>query len=395
MARGINRLSARRVATVTERGYHADGGGLYLQVTASGAKSWVFRFTLRGKTRDMGLGALHTVGLAEARTAAAEARQALLSGIDPLDARRAAQAARAGIPTFAEAAASYIAAQRTGWTNPKHAAQWATTLDTYAGPVIGAKPIDAITTTDLLAILLPIWEGKTETAARVRQRVEAVLDAEFARRHWEKPNPARWRGHLDKLLPKPSRVRTVRHFPALPYADLPAFMARLRAEPVIAARALEFLILTAARTGMVTGAKLAEIVGDEWRVPAARMKAKVAHTVPLVPAALAVIHAVPRVAGAAYCFPGDRHLKAHLSNGAMDALLERMGCAHVTVHGFRSTFKDWATEQTDFANEVSEAALAHVVEDKTEAAYRRGALLEKRRKLMEAWAAYCETATRA
>lgn len=392
MARGINRLSARRVATVTERGYHADGGGLYLQVTASGAKSWVFRFTLRGKTRDMGLGPLHTVGLAEARTAASEARQALLSGLDPLDARRAAQAARAGIPTFAEAAASYIATQRAGWTNDKHADQWTNTLETYAKKAIGAKPIDAVNTTDVLAILRPIWETKTETATRVRQRIEAVLDAEYAARHWERMNPARWRNHLDKLLPKPSKVRAVRHFPALPYAELPAFMVRLRAEVVIAARALEFLILTAARTNMVTGAKLSEIVGDEWRVPASRMKGKIAHTVPLVPAALAVVHVVPRVAGAAYCFPGDRHLKAHLSNGAMDALLERMGFAHVTVHGFRSTFKDWATEKTDFANEVSEAALAHVIEDKTEAAYRRGALLEKRRKLMEAWATFCETA---
>lgn len=391
MARGINRLSARRVATITERGYHADGGGLYLQVTASGAKSWIFRFTRARKTRDMGLGSLHIVSLADARAAADMARKALLSGIDPLDARRAAQAARAGIPTFAEAAVSYIATQRAGWTNNKHADQWTNTLETYAKKTIGAKPIDAVNTTDVLAILRPIWETKTETATRVRQRIEAVLDAEYAARHWERMNPARWRNHLDKLLPKPSKVRAVRHFPALPYTELPAFMARLRADTGVAARALEFLILTAARTGMVTGAKLAEIVGDEWRVPASRMKGKIAHTVPLAPVALGVIHAVPRVVGAAYCFPGDRHLKAHLSNGAMDALLERMGFAHVTVHGFRSTFKDWCTEQTDFANEVSESALAHVVEDKTEAAYRRGELLEKRRRLMEAWADYCTT----
>lgn len=388
MARELNRLSARRVATVTGAGYHADGGGLYLQMTASGSKSWIFRYTRAGKTRDMGLGPLHIVSLAEARSAAAEARKALLQGIDPLDARRSAAAAREGIPTFAEAASDYIESQRAGWTNPKHAAQWTTTLATYAEPTIGAKPIDAVTTTDLLAILQPIWETKTETATRVRQRVEAVLDAEYARRHWDRQNPARWRGHLDKLLPKPSRVRKVRHFPALPYDDAPAFTAKLRADTGIAARALELLILTAARTNMVTKARRPEVHGDLWTVPAERMKSKVQHQVPLVPEAQALLAALPVIAGSDYLFHGDRKLKAHLSNGAMDALLERMGYAHITVHGFRSTFKDWAAEQTDFPNEVSEAALAHVVEDKTEAAYRRGALLDKRRQLMEAWASY-------
>jgi integrase len=388
MARELNRLSARRVTTVTDAGYHADGGGLYLQVTASGSKSWIFRYTRAGKTRDMGLGPLYVVSLAEARSTAAEARKALLQGIDPLDARRAAMAARDGIPTFAEAAARYIEAQRSGWTNPKHAAQWTTTLATYAEPTIGAKPIDAVTTTDLLAILQPIWETKTETATRVRQRVEAVLDAEYARRHWDRQNPARWRGHLDKLLPKPSRVRKVRHFPALPYDDAPAFMAKLRADTGIAARALEFLILTAARTNMVTKARRPEIRGDLWTVPPERMKSGEEHQVPLVSQVLTLLEALPVIKGSDYLFHGDRKLKAHLSNGAMDALLERMGYAHITVHGFRSTFKDWASEQTNFANEVSESALAHVIEDKTDAAYRRGAMLKKRRKLMDAWAAY-------
>lgn len=389
MARALNRLSARRVATVTEAGYYADGGGLYLQVTPGGSKSWIFRFTRGGKTHDMGLGPLHTVGLAEARAEALLARKAKQGGINPLDARRAALAAKAGIPTFAEAAAEYIAEQAKGWTNAKHADQWTNTLEAYAMPTIGSKPVDAIDTNDVLAILRPIWETKTETATRVRQRIEAVLDAQYAARHWDKMNPARWRGHMDKLLAKPSKVRKVRHFPAMPYAQLPAFMAKLRANNYTAARALEFLILTAARTNMVSNACWPEIAGDMWIVPAARMKAGREHQVPLSRAALALLESLPRIKGSAYIFRGDRGLKAHMSNAAMDALLERMGYAHVTVHGFRSTFKDWAAEQTDFPNEVSESALAHIVTSKTEAAYRRGALLKKRRQLMTAWAEYC------
>lgn len=389
MARALNRLSARRVATVAEAGYYADGGGLYLQLTATGSKSWIFRFTRHGKTRDMGLGPLHTVSLAEARIVATAARKALLDGIDPLDARRAALAVKAGISTFAVAAAEYIAEQAKGWTNAKHAEQWTNTLDTYAMPTIGQKPVDAIDTTDVLAILRPIWETKTETATRVRQRIEAVLDAQYAQRHWDKQNPARWRGHLSKLLPKPSKVREVRHFPALPYKDMPAFMAKLRADTCTAARALEFLILTVARTNMVSKADWPEVDGALWTVPKERMKGKIEHIVPLSAAAVALLEALPRIKGSQAVFRGDRGLKAHMSNAAMDALLERMGYAHVTVHGFRSTFKDWAAEQTDFPNEVSESALAHVVKDKTEAAYRRGALLKKRRQLMEAWAKYC------
>lgn len=389
MVRAMNRLSARRVATVTAAGYYADGGGLYLQVTPSGSKSWVFRFTLSGKTRDMGLGPVHTIGLAEAREAATDARRLLLTGTDPLEARRAALAARSAIPTFRQAAAEYIAEQRKGWTNPKHAEQWSNTLDTYAMPAIGAKPVDAIDTADVLLILRPIWETKTETATRVRQRIESVLDAQYAQRHWDRQNPARWRGHLAKLLPKPSKVREVKHFAALPYGELPAFMGKLRGELAAAARALEFLILTAARTNMVSKASWPEITGDLWTIPRTRMKGKIEHVVPLAPAALALLDELPRLATSEAIFRGDRGLHTHMSNAAMDALLERMGYAHITVHGFRSTFKDWATEKTDFPNEVSESALAHAVKDKTEAAYRRGALLDKRRQLMEAWATYC------
>lgn len=388
MARALNRLSARKAATIEKAGYHADGGGLYLQVTATGAKSWIFRYTRARRTRDMGLGPLHTVSLADARIEATAARKALLAGDDPLDIRRAAQAAKDAMPTFSDAAALYIDQHRKIWTNPKHVEQWETTLRVYAGNAIGGKRVDEIDTADLLQVLQPIWSKKTETATRVRQRIEAVLDAEFAKRHIDRRNPARWRGHLDKLLPKPSRVRKVRHFPALPYAEMAAFMARLRSDSGVSARALEFLILTAARTNMVTKARRAEIIGDVWTIPAARMKAKIEHSVPLPTTAIDLVQSLPIIHGNDHLFHGDRQLKAHLSNAAMDALLERLGFAHVTVHGFRSTFKDWASEQTDFANEVSEAALAHAVEDKTEAAYRRGAMLDKRRALMQAWADY-------
>ncbi|MEO5811632.1 MAG: integrase arm-type DNA-binding domain-containing protein, partial [Rhodanobacter sp.] len=369
VARQLNRLSARRVATVTGKGYYADGGGLYLQVAASGSKSWIFRYERGGKVRDMGMGPTHTITLAQARVAATDARRALLSGTDPLDARRATMAAKAGVLTFDQAAAAYITAQAPGWTNPKHAAQWASTLATYASPTIGTKPVDQIDTNDVLALLRPIWESKTETATRVRQRVESVLDAQYAQHRWDKQNPARWRGHLAKLLPKPSKVSNVRHFPALPYADLPAFMVRLRADSCVAAYALQFLIFTAARTNMVSKASWPEIHGNLWRVPAARMKGKTEDfEIPLAPAALDLLESVPHVKGSGPAiFTGDRGLKAHMSNGAMDALLQRMGMAHITVHGFRSTFKDWAAEQTDFANEVSEAAMAHVIADKTEA----------------------------
>lgn len=393
MPRSLNRLSARKVATVTAAGYHADGGGLYLQVTPSGARSWVFRFTLRKRSREMGLGPLHTITLAEAREAATAARRQLLQGVDPIEARRADLAVKARIPTFAQAAADYIQAQAGGWSSPKHATQWATTLATYAEPFLGAKPIDQIDTSDVLAVLRPIWESKTETATRVRQRIESVLDAEYAQRHWDRQNPARWRGHLAKLLPKPSKVRKVRHFPALPYDQLPAFLVQLRAMPGTAARALELLILTAARTNMVTKARWSEIDGDLWTVPAERMKSGVAHEIPLSPPAQALVASLARHEGGAYLFPGDRGKNPHMSNAAMDVLLERMGFAHVTVHGFRSTFKDWASEQTDTPNEVSESALAHMIEDKTEAAYRRGALLAKRRQLMAAWADYCAPVT--
>lgn len=387
----INRLTARRVATVTDPGYHADGGGLYLQVTASGAKSWVFRYRFEGRRPEMGLGPLHVIGLTDARAAADAARKMVQSGQDPLAGRRAAAVATSSIPTFWEAAVAYIAERQAGWTNPKHAGQWTSTLETYAKPVLGDLRVDRIETDHILAVLRPIWATKTETASRVRQRIEAVLDSVTVQKKRTGENPARWRGHLAVILPKPSAVTKVENFAALPYAELPAFMAALRSRHGEAARALEFTILTAARTGMALGAMPGELdlAAGTWTVPGNRMKAKVAHTVPLSEPALAL--ARPRM-HRHLLFPND-HSSEPLSENAMLALLKRMGCGHVTVHGFRSTFKDWASETTDFPDDLSEAALAHRIRDKSKAAYKRGTMLEKRRELMVAWAMFCNRQT--
>lgn len=383
----LHRLTARRVATVTEPGYHADGGGLYLQVTATGAKSWVYRYRFEGRRPEMGLGPLHVVSLAEARAAAESARKAVQSGQDPLASRRSSAIASASIPTFWEAAVAYIDERRAGWSNPKHAGQWTTTLETYAKPLIGSMRVDRIETDHVLAVLRPIWTTKTETASRVRQRMEAVLDATTVQKKRTGENPARWRGHLAMILPKPTAVSKVENFAALPYAELPAFMAALRDRHGEAARALEFTILTAARTGMTLGAmpKEIDLSAETWTVPGQRMKAKVEHTIPLSPAALAI--AQPRMKRN-LLFPNDLTDEA-LSENSMLALLKRMGFGHITVHGFRSTFKDWASETTDFPDDLSETALAHQIRDKAKAAYKRGKMLKKRHSMMSAWSNYC------
>ncbi|HIE4188524.1 TPA: tyrosine-type recombinase/integrase [Stenotrophomonas maltophilia] len=383
----INRLTARRVATIAEPGYHPDGGGLYLQVTASGAKSWVFRYRFEGRRPEMGLGPLHVIGLADARAAADAARKMVQAGQDPLAGRRAAAVAMSSIPTFWKAAVAYIAERQAGWTNPKHAAQWTSTLETYAKPVLGDLRVDRIETEHVLAVLRPIWTTKTETASRVRQRIEAVMDSVTVQRKRTGENPARWRGHLAVILPKPTAVTKVENFAALPYAEMPAFMAALRFRRGEAARALEFTILTAARTGMTLGATPGEVdlSAGTWTVPGDRMKAKIEHTVPLSRQALAL--ARPRMQQD-LLFPNDLSNEP-LSENAMLALLKRMGYGHVTVHGFRSTFKDWASEITDFPDDLSEAALAHKIRDKAKAAYKRGTMLLKRQILMTAWSDFC------
>ena len=393
--RAINKLSARKVEALSKPGLYADGLGLYLQVSTFNTKSWLFRFMLDGKARKMGLGPCHTVTLAMAREKATEARRKLLDGIDPIDERAAVKMARkvnaAKAMSFRQCAEAYINAHKVGWKNEKHAAQWPATLEAYAYPVFGDLPVAAVDVGLVLKALEPIWTTKPETAGRVRGRVETVLDWAKARHYREGDNPARWRGHLDKLLPARGKVAKVKHHDALPYRDVHGFLADLHGMEGIAARALEFVILTATRTGEAIGATWQEIdlPGRVWTIPADRMKAGREHRVPLSDRAVAVLESLPREAGNPFVFVGGSKGKP-LSNMAMLMLLKkRMGRDGLTVHGFRSTFRDWAAEQTAYPNELVEMALAHTVSDKTEAAYRRGDMVEKRARLMADWATYC------
>ena len=384
MARPLHRLSARTVEKVTAPGRYSDGGGLYLFVTARGGRSWVFRYARAGKERDMGLGAVRDVSLARAREKAKVFRETLADGLDPADIRTPN-----AVPTFGEAADAYLAAMEGSWRNEKHRAQWRSTLDAYCSPLRDLK-VDRIETADVLGVLKPIWQDKAETAARVRGRIEAILDAATAHGQRKGDNPARWRGHLQKLLPA-RKTLTRGHHAALPFPEAPAFLADLREREAMAARALEFVILTAARTGEAIGATWREIDLDAalWTVPAARMKAGKEHRVPLSAPALAIMRALQPLASAPtdYVFPAARRGKP-LSNMAMAMLIKDRMKRAVTVHGFRSAFRDWAGERTNFPREVAEDALAHVNSDKVEAAYRRGDALEKRRALMEAWAGF-------
>lgn len=378
-----NKLSAIGAKSETRPGRHSDGGNLYLNVTATGARSWVFMYRFAGKQREMGLGSLLDVKLAQARDLAARARQTLKQGSDPLELRRRVTVER----TFGEAADAYVEAMRPQWSNRKHAEQWTMTLRDYAAPLRG-KPLQSIDTADVLEVLKPLWQTKPETAGRVRGRIESVLDAAKAAGHRSGENPARWRGHLDQLLPRRQKLSRGHH-EALPIDDVPRFMARVRARSGAAARALEFTILTAARTGETIGAQWDEFDLDRgvWTVPAARMKAKTEHRVPLSASALRIIRGMGEIAAGEFVFPGAREGKG-LSNMSMDKVL-RLEKLEVTVHGFRSTFRDWGAERTEFAHELLEMALAHTIKNKAEAAYRRGAMIEKRRALMEAWAAFC------
>lgn len=377
-------------------GYYPDGDGLYLQVSGSGSKSWIYRYTLAGKSREMGLGSLAVLSLADARDRRDEWRRLKASGVDPIEARRQQQAAErvrvAKSVTFRQAADKYIAAHRADWKNEVHAAQWPSTLERYAYPKLGDLPVSEIDTALVVEVLEPIWTTKPETANRLRGRIEAILDAAKALGQRDGENPARWRGHLKLLMAKRPRVR--RHHAALPYADMPEFMDELRRLEDLAARALEFTILTSARTTETLKARPEEfdLQARLWTVPAERMKAGRVHRVPLGDRAVEILEALApaRTGTKPYVFPG-RRADAQLSNMAMAKVLERMKRS-VTVHGFRSTFKDWARERTNFANEVSEAALAHVIGDETQEAYARGDLFDKRRKLMMAWERYCTEA---
>lgn len=413
VGRSQHKLSATAVAKLKTTGYYGDGGGLWLQVSQTGTKSWIFRFTISGRAREMGLGPYPDVPLAGrteqvadasggtrtivypgARDKAAECRNLTRQGIDPIEARQvqrsAVQEAAAKVLTFDQCAERYIEDNRAGWRNDKHADQWQSTLGAYASPVFGALSVAAVNTALVMKVLQPIWTTKTETAKRVRGRVESVLSWATVRGYRSGDNPARWRGHLDQLLPKPEKVTKVEHHAALPYAEIGGFMQRLRAEDGTAARAVEFIILTACRTSEALNAGRSEVdaAAAVWTIPAERTKAGRAHRVPLSKPALALVKQAIADPGSDYIFQGAKEGKP-LSNMAGLQLLKRMGRSDITVHGFRSTFRDWAREQTNFPREVVEAALAHVVADKTEAAYARGDVLAKRARLMDAWAAFC------
>lgn len=387
----IHKLSARKVES-SPPGKYEDGGGLRLVVSKSGARKWVLRYTLKGKRREMGLGSFPDVSLNDARTKAAEYRGMASNGTDPIKARRVEPAK---IPTFTACAGQYIRAHRRSWRNAKHARQWVSTLKTYARPVIGETPVDEIGTDEILKILTPVWTSKTDTAKRIQGRIENILDFAAARKYRDASNPARWRGHLDKLLPKPSRVRTITHHPAMPYIELPGFMETLRANDSVSASALRFLILTATRTGEVLNAKWNEIdlKARVWSISAERMKTRREHRVPLSDEAVSILTQLPRISGNPYLFPGSRHGRA-LSNMALLQLMRGMGYGvggekgPYVPHGFRSSFRDWSGEVSSFPRDVAEMALAHVIENKVEAAYRRGDLFEKRAMMMEAWANY-------
>jgi integrase len=381
------------ISRVKKPGRYGDGGGLVLQVSKWGTKAWLFRYERHGRERQMGLGPLHTISLAEARELATEKRKLLLRGLDPIEERNTERTARrleaAKAMTFDQCATAYIADNKVAWRNPKHRQQWENTLNTYVSPVMGALPVQAIDTALVTKVLQPIWSAKPETASRIRGRIETVLNWARARGFRDGDNPARWKGHLDSLLPARSKVQAVRHHPALPYAELPAFMAELRAREGISALALEWTILTCVRTGETVGARWSELDQDSWTVPAARMKGERDHRVPLCDRARQILELVPQEAGSDFIFPGAR-AKAPISNMAMLELLRGMRPG-LTVHGFRSTFRDWAAEKTIYQNHVVEMALAHAVGDKVEAAYRRGDLFEKRCRLMKDWATYCAT----
>jgi integrase len=385
MARSFNKLSDTYLRSGTLKvGRHSDGGGLYLNVSPSGTKSWLFMWVVAGKRREMGLGPYPAISLAKARNRASTCRTQLEDGLDPI-----AERDREAEPTFGKCADLFLESMEASWRNDKHRAQWRMTLDIYCEPIRG-KRVSSIDTEDVLKVLKPLWSTKPETASRLRGRIERVLDFAAARGWRNSENPARWRGHLKSVLP--ARVVLSRgHHAAMPYDDVPAFVAKLRNAAAMAARALEFLILTAARSGEALGATWAEIdLGARaWTIPALRMKAAREHRVPLSDRAVAILTQLAEARVSEFVFPGQKPGRP-LSATAMEMLLRRMKADQYTVHGFRSAFRDWAGDETQFQREVAEAALAHRVGDATERAYRRADALEKRRELMKAWERFCQ-----
>jgi integrase len=393
MVRAANRLSAKAVEKTTGPGMHNDGNGLYLRVTDTGARSWLFRFKLGGKERAMGLGAYPDVSLADARELAGDARKLARQGIDPIDARNASATSSKPVGmTFDQCCEAYVEAHKAGWKHAKTPKRWLATCTRYASPVIGKKPVSAVTADHIHEILKGIWTEKHETAITLRGRLEAVLDWATVKGYRDSANPAMWRGNLKHLLPSPKQVRKVKpikHHAALPWQKVPTFMAELRNREGFAARALEITLLCATRTMEAVAAERSEIHGDVWVVPPERAKTSKPHRIPLSTQAAAIFAGLPVVDGGRYLFPGNKKDQP-LSGMSMAMVLQRMGWRYqITVHGFRSTFRDWVAEETTFPREIAEMCLAHTVGSAVERAYRRSDLLEKRRQLMQAWADFC------
>jgi len=391
-AKPLTALSIRRA----KPGYVADGNGLYLQVTDSGARSWIYRYSLHGRRREMGLGAFPTISIATARNLAAGARSLVLAGDDPIEARGAERARKrlegARSITFTQAAEQFLQSHEGTWKNSKHRQQWRNTLATYADPVIGSLPVADVHTEEVIRLLDPIWKAKADTASRVRARVERVLDWAKVRGYRSGENPARWRGHLDKLFPARRKVRKVKHHAAVPIDDMSSVYARLSQSAGMAVMALRFAILTGARAGEVTGANWAELDLDTamWSIPASRMKAQREHRVPLSREAVGILREVKKVRANELVFPGYR-AGTKMSVSSLLTALKAAGGGAATVHGFRSTLRDWAAERTTIPREVAEMALAHTIGDKVEAAYRRGELMAKRSAMMQQWATFVRT----
>jgi integrase len=400
MGRSSIKVTAKQVDSLVKNnviGRHAVGEGVYLNIKPEGSISWVFRYQLDGRRRNMGLGAYHRTSftLADARRKADQLRNSLSNNVDPI-AQRHKVRVKAKVEqqkqsnTFQSCAEEYIEAKKAGWKNAKHLQQWQNTLITYAFPIIGKTPVSEIETAQVLKILKPIWTTKTETATRVRTRIELVLDYAEALKLRSGSNPARWRGHLAAILPSPRKIKKLKHHPALPYSELQPFMSRLSTTNGIGARALEIAILTASRTFEVLGATWEEFDLDKrvWTVPQERMKAGVEHRIPLSAAAMKILNVLHDGRISDYVFPNLTTGK-NLSNAGMSSVLKRMERTDITVHGFRSTFRDWVAEKTNTPERIAESALAHRLKDASEAAYQRGDLIEKRQALMTNWANYC------
>jgi len=390
----LNKLTAIKVTNTTEPGLYADGGNLYLQISKRGSKSWIFRYRRNGRLRDMGLGSFPTVSLADARKRATAHRNTLTEGKDPLYAKKQdlieQKLKESESMTFMQCAETYIDIHKAGWSNQKHIDQWTNTLNTYVKKYFGDKPVRDVDVHDIDACLKPIWEKKTETATRIRGRIESILDWATVKGYRKGDNPARWKETLRHMLSAPTKIRKVRHHPALPYSDIQKFVQQINDHPGVTSYALRFTILTACRTSEVIKAKWHEIDmdGRVWSIPEERMKMKRPHRVPLTDEMMKILRSLELIRSNDYLFPGQKENRP-ISNISMLVLLKRMNRSDITVHGFRSTFRDWAAETTEFSGDVVEMALAHKIQNDVEAAYRRGDLLEKRRALMVQWNNYC------